>query len=146
MEFSRQEYCSGLPFPSPEELPNPRIEPWSPASQVDSLPFELQGSLDSVRTELNSQAHCWCRNPHLALLPHTLELGLGTHRKIPAAEINTHRKDATVSVPCLGNMFSQTYIYLFIRPFRKTFQSNIKRKLGDKLRFCKDNRIKLFKG
>ena len=36
---------SGLPFLSPEELPNPGIEPWSPAWQADSLPFELQGSL-----------------------------------------------------------------------------------------------------
>jgi len=45
MEFSRQEYWSGLPFPSPRELPNLGIEPWSPESQADSLPFELQGSL-----------------------------------------------------------------------------------------------------
>ena len=45
MEFSRQEYWSRLPFPSPEELPNPEIKPWSPALQADSLPFELQGSL-----------------------------------------------------------------------------------------------------
>ena len=44
MEFSRQEYWSGLPFLSPEELPDPGIEPWSPASQADSLLFELQGS------------------------------------------------------------------------------------------------------
>ena len=42
MEFSRQEYWSGLPFPFSEELPNPGIEPWSPALQADSLPFELQ--------------------------------------------------------------------------------------------------------
>ena len=42
--FSRQEYWSGLPEPSPEDLPNPGIEPWSPALQADSLPFELQGS------------------------------------------------------------------------------------------------------
>ena len=41
MEFSRQEYSSGLPFPSPEELPNPGIEPWSPESQADFLPFSL---------------------------------------------------------------------------------------------------------
>ena len=40
MQFSRQEYWSGLPFPSPEELPNPGIKLWSPASQADSLPFE----------------------------------------------------------------------------------------------------------
>jgi len=44
MEFSRQEYWSGLPFPSLEDLPNPGIESWSPASQTDSLLFELQGS------------------------------------------------------------------------------------------------------
>ena len=42
MGFSRQEYCSGLPFPSPEDLPNPGIEPRSPALQADSLPTELQ--------------------------------------------------------------------------------------------------------
>ena len=41
MEFSRQEYGSGLPFPSPGDLPNPGIEPRSPALQEDSLPTEL---------------------------------------------------------------------------------------------------------
>ena len=39
MEFSRQEYWSGLPFPSPGDLPNPGIEPGSFALQADSLPF-----------------------------------------------------------------------------------------------------------
>ena len=43
--FSRQEYWSGLPFPSPGDLPNPGIEPGSPALQADSLPSEPQGSL-----------------------------------------------------------------------------------------------------
>ena len=38
MEFSRQEYWSGLPFPSPGDLPNPRIKPGSPALQTDALP------------------------------------------------------------------------------------------------------------
>ena len=37
LEFSRQEYWSGLPFPSPGDLPNPGIEPGSPAWQADSL-------------------------------------------------------------------------------------------------------------
>ena len=37
MDFSRQEYWSGLLFPSPEDFPNPGIEPRSPALQVDSL-------------------------------------------------------------------------------------------------------------
>ena len=43
MRFSRQGYWSGLPFPSPGDLPNPEIEPEFPALQADSLPTELQG-------------------------------------------------------------------------------------------------------
>ena len=39
--FSRQEYWSRLPFPSPGDLPNPGIEPGSPALKADSLPTEL---------------------------------------------------------------------------------------------------------
>ena len=41
MGFSRQEYWSGLPFPSPGDLPNPGIELGSPAPQADTLPTEL---------------------------------------------------------------------------------------------------------
>ena len=37
MEFSRQEYLSGLSFPSPGDLPDPGIQPRSPALQADSL-------------------------------------------------------------------------------------------------------------
>ena len=47
MGFSRQEYCSGLPCPSPGDLPDPGIEPVSPiapASQADSLLLSYQGS------------------------------------------------------------------------------------------------------
>ena len=40
MEFSKQEYWSGLPFPSPGDLPDPGIEPLSPKLQADSLPTE----------------------------------------------------------------------------------------------------------
>jgi len=43
MGFSRQEYWSGLPFPSPGDLPDPRIEPWSPALQADTLTSEPPG-------------------------------------------------------------------------------------------------------
>ena len=41
MGFSRKEYWSGLPFPSLGDLPDPGIEPGSPAFQADSLPTEL---------------------------------------------------------------------------------------------------------
>ena len=43
MEFSRQEYWSGLPFPSPGDLPDPGVQPGSPASPADSLPAEPPG-------------------------------------------------------------------------------------------------------
>ena len=44
MEFSGQEYWSGLPFPSPRDLPNLGIEPGSPALQADTLQLSHQGS------------------------------------------------------------------------------------------------------
>ena len=54
MGFSRQEYWSGLPFPSPEELPNPGIRPWSPASQADSLPFESYREGVPIKPEVHT--------------------------------------------------------------------------------------------
>ena len=44
MGFSRQEYCSGLLFPSPGDLPDPGIESRSSALQADPLPTELRGN------------------------------------------------------------------------------------------------------
>ena len=43
MEISRQEYWSGLPFPSPGDLPDPGIEPGSPELQADALTSEPPG-------------------------------------------------------------------------------------------------------
>ena len=48
MEFSRQEYWNGLPFPSPGDLPNPGIEPRSPALQEEALPSESLRKFDSL--------------------------------------------------------------------------------------------------
>ena len=47
MEFSKQEYWDVLPFPSPEDLPEPRIKSWSSALQADSLPTEPPGKPQS---------------------------------------------------------------------------------------------------
>ena len=52
MEFSRQEYWSGLPFPSPGDLPDPGIEPGSLALQADSLLSEPLGKPKQILT-------CW---------------------------------------------------------------------------------------
>jgi len=43
MGFSRQEHWSGLPFPSPGDLPDPGFKLWSPALQAESLPSEPPG-------------------------------------------------------------------------------------------------------
>ena len=49
MEFSRQEYWSGLPFPFPGDLPNPGIEPLSLTLQADTLPSEPHGKHSKVQ-------------------------------------------------------------------------------------------------
>ena len=55
MDFSMQEYCSGLPFHSPGDLPDPGIKPRSLALQSDSLPSELpQDIIICLATS------CWC--------------------------------------------------------------------------------------
>ena len=56
MEFSRQEYWSGLSFPSPGNLPNPGIQPRSPALQVDSLPSEPPGKPSDVELYTNKNS------------------------------------------------------------------------------------------
>ena len=45
MGFSRQEYWSGLPFPFPEDLPDPGIKPGSPTLWADALPSEPPGKV-----------------------------------------------------------------------------------------------------
>ena len=65
MGFPRQEYWSGLPFPSPGDLPDPGIEPRSPALQMDSLPSELPGKPQPLRIllkNLNVLAKLICKS------------------------------------------------------------------------------------
>ena len=50
MGFSRQEYWNGLPFPPPEDLSNPGIQPRSPALQADSLLLSHLGSPNTHKT------------------------------------------------------------------------------------------------
>ena len=56
--FSRQEYWSGLPFPSPGDLPDPGIEPRSPALQADSLPSEPPGKPSWIRYHNTKLTSC----------------------------------------------------------------------------------------
>ena len=57
MGFSRQECWSGLPFPSPGDLPNPGIEPRSPALQEDTLLSEPTGKPPNVPLFLKQLIH-----------------------------------------------------------------------------------------
>ena len=62
MEFSRQEFQSGQPFPSPGDLPDPGIEPRLPALQADFLPSEPTGISYAKCYHLlsgNIRAHCY---------------------------------------------------------------------------------------
>ena len=54
MEFSRQEYWSELPFPSPTDLPVPGIKPGSPTLQADSLPSEAPGKSSEIKQKIGA--------------------------------------------------------------------------------------------
>ena len=85
MKFSRQEYWSGLPCPSPGDLPNSGIKPRSPTLQADSLSFELPTKticllvylfhLELIKASSGgqsgqrSQAWRWGREGHLCPFP-----------------------------------------------------------------------------
>ena len=58
--FSRQEYWSGLPFPSPGDLPDPGIKPRSPALQADSLPSEPSGKPHKHEEKMNYSGFTKC--------------------------------------------------------------------------------------
>ena len=82
MEFSRQKYWSGLPFPSPEELPKPRIKSWSPASQAGSLPFELQVSPNIRCLVLLNIPHTMSFSGHEDIFDTRMRISLGVRRII----------------------------------------------------------------
>ena len=56
MDFSRKEYWSGLPLPSPGDLPNPGTEPGSLALQADSLLSELPGKSSTFKISFNDMS------------------------------------------------------------------------------------------
>ena len=57
MEFSRQVYWNGLPFPTPGDLPDPGIEPGSPALQEDSLSSEPPAMLMALESSRELTPH-----------------------------------------------------------------------------------------
>ena len=67
MEFSRQEYWNGLPFPSPGDLPNPGIEHRCPALQADSIISQSLFKLMSIKSRMPFNHLIFCHP--LLLLP-----------------------------------------------------------------------------
>ena len=60
LEFARQEYWRGLPFPPPGDLPDPGIKPWSPLLQADSLLTEPPGKPLNKETGRQKEP-CWMK-------------------------------------------------------------------------------------
>ena len=73
MGFSRQEYWSVLPFPSPADLPNPGVEPESPALQADSLPSEPPGN-KYPNTKLKVKKEEYFQQPYSKYGPSTKQI------------------------------------------------------------------------
>ena len=71
MGFSRQEYCSGLPFSSSEDLPNPGIVPGSPELPADYILSEPQGKICILKDKLMQIIFCFDTN---SLLRQVLEI------------------------------------------------------------------------
>ena len=71
MGFSRQEYWSGLPFPSPGDLPDPGIEPGSPALEADALTSEPPGK-QIRRVNLGVGSQCVCLSSTLSFIYNSL--------------------------------------------------------------------------
>ena len=65
MGFSRQEYRSGLPFPSPGDLPDPGIEPGSPTLKADALPSEPPGKMGMVNSLIRLCSDFWKKFTYL---------------------------------------------------------------------------------
>ena len=78
MEFSRPEYWSGQPVPSLGDLPNPGIEPGTPALQADSLQTELSGEPKKVKVRSLSSVRLFAT---LWTVAHQASLSVGFSRQ-----------------------------------------------------------------
>ena len=88
MGFSRQEYWSGLPFPSPGDLPDPGIEPRSPTLQAEALTSEPPGKQEVYRNTILPQEIRKTSNRHPNFTPKTT----GKRRKKKKTKINRRKE------------------------------------------------------
>ena len=109
MGFSGQGYLNGLPFPSPGDLPDPGMEPRSPALKVDSLPSEPLGKLtldtkkNQIFQSLNSSM------PGLTFFPF-LSSSTSLVVEAPVEKCSSHRaSQAVTSMPLSWQEEGQLY-------------------------------------
>ena len=97
MGFSRQEYWSGLPFPSPGELTNPGIEPGFPAWQADSLLSEPPAKPKSIPYPgLRQEAH---RVTGVGVVGVVLNYPTMGNTQFPEGETRLERSNTILSIP-----------------------------------------------
>ena len=100
MGFSRQEHWSGLPFPSPGDLPLPGIEPVSPALKADSFLLSHQGSPPFLYPVLNQSAPCWLsfRAWRLGGTDPWIEGRLGREKPLPLSLLSSSETSLAAAV------------------------------------------------
>ena len=104
MGFSRQEYWSGVPFPSPGDLPASGIEPGSPALQTDALPSEPPGKSQILSVKLkatpstHSGANFNIQWKTFYLPTHSPSLLSSFKRGLASTYIPTHKKKNKIDI------------------------------------------------
>ena len=111
MGFSMQEYWSGLPFPSPGDLPDPGIEPGSPALEADTLTSERPGKPPEqdilCKFSSNTGTHPWASiyrqlklfQNHWHLITHYWTLHCTPERRNPAPATRTPTQPSLTKKP-----------------------------------------------
>ena len=94
MEFSRQEYWSGLPFPSPRDLPNPGIKPKSPTSWADALPSEPPRNPCMFMESYLKKKKRWNRSFLLSLHQRTLIFSIT--KECPCGSLGIQQSSSTL--------------------------------------------------
>ena len=135
MGFSRPEYWSGLPFPSPGDLPNWGIEPRPPALQADFLPSELQGKPLQKSCSIMSSS-LWPNGLYSSGIPQARILAWVT---FPFSRGSSQPRDGT-KVPHIAGRFFTSWATKEVLPYVSIL---IWKWLHDKITLMPDMKISL---
>ena len=115
MGFSRQEYWSGLPFPSPGDLPNLGIKSGSPALEAEALPSEPPGKQTTNKTKMQTQSSADRITTSLSLARQRKNK-LSLKKKKKKAQISPYTKLTQTTGPILGEKKPQGRKYSTLKP------------------------------